>query len=183
MTRALFDAYLRLEQLSNEVKARHKIKLGARIPRFDITQMAGYYRPLERLKNRKGQVVFYLNETRGIIESPDQRRADRYLMAKDSHNFSSIYLLSIETQDGKLIGYGNPHRGETFGRKKIANPFYECKDDGFIFIIEPDWSYIEVLIVPDGSNTILGDAKALADGVFDEALKKMRSTAKTFFQY
>lgn len=183
MTRALFDAYLRLEQLSDEVKTRHKIKIGANVPRFDFTQIAGYYRPLEHLKNKKGQVVFYLNETRGVIDSSDQRRADRFLMAKDSLNFSSIYLLSIETQDGKMIGYGNPNRAKTFGKKKIANPFYECKDDGFIFIIEPDWNTIEVLIVPDGGNTILGNAKALADGVFDEALEKMRSSAKTFYQY
>ena len=74
----IFSAYLKLEQLPDEVKSRNKIKLGAKVPRFDLTRLAGYYKPLESLKNKKGQIILYLNETRGIIDSPDQRRADRF---------------------------------------------------------------------------------------------------------
>lgn len=181
----IFSAYLRLEQLPDEIKTANKIKLGAKVPRYDVTHIAGYYKPLESLKNRKGQIVFYLNETRGVINSPDNRRADRFLMAKDSLNFSSIYLLnnSAPNTDGKLIGHGTPNRQKTFGRKKITNPFYECKDDGFLFVISPDWRVIEVLIIPDGGNTILGNAQALFDGVYNKALETIRATAKTFFQY
>lgn len=179
----IFSAYIRLEQLTDEVKTRHKIKIGAKVPRFDLTQMAGYYRPLERLKNRKGQVVLYLNETRGIIESPDTRRADRFLMAKDSLNFSSVYLLNMDTQGHSLIGHGSPNRSQTFGKDKKQNPFYECRDDGFLFIISPDWRVIEVLVIPDGVNTILGNAKALFDGVYNGALETMRETSRIFYNY
>ena len=84
MTTPIFSAYIRLEQLPDEIKKRHGGKAGAKIPRFDVTATAGYYRPLEAIKNGKGMVIMYLNETRGIIDSPDQRRADRFLMANSA---------------------------------------------------------------------------------------------------
>ena len=179
----IFSAYLKLEQLPDEVKSRNKIKIGASVPRFDLTRLAGYYKPLESLKNKKGQIILYLNETRGIIDSPDQRRADRFLMGKDSLNFSSVYLLDCSTNGGGFVGYGNPNRSKTYSKDKKPNPFLEVKNDGFLFLIAPDWRAVEVLIIPDGYNTILGNAKAMADGVYNEALATMRATAKTFFQY
>lgn len=180
----IFSAYLQFKQLPDEVKSRNKIKLGAKIPRYDLTRIAGYYKPIESLKTNKGLVYVYLTETRGIINSPDQRRADRFLMAKESLNFSSVYLLDCSTPtNGNLIGYGNPNRSKTFGKDKKPNPFLECKDDGFLFLISEDWQSIETLIIPNGYNTILGNAKALADGVYNEALATMRAAAKTFFQY
>ena len=181
----MFVAYLLLEELSDEVKSRNKIKLGAKTPRYDLTRLAGYYKPLENLKNNKGQIILYLNGTKGIIDSSDQRRADRFLMGKNSLNFSSVYLLdnSTPTNNGYLVGYGNPNRAATYSKDKKPNPFWEYRNDGFIFLIAPDWKTIEILVVPDGYNTILGNAKALADGVYNEALNTMRATAKTFFQY
>ena len=179
----IFSAYLKFEQLPDEAKSRNKIKLGAKVPRFDLTRLAGYYKPLQALQNQKGQIILYLNETRGVIDSPDQRRADRFLMGKDSLNFSSVYLLDCSTNGGGFVGYGNPNRSKTFGKDKKPNPFFDCKDDGFLFLIAPDWQAVEVLIIPDGCNTILGNAKALEDGVYNEALATMRTAAKTFFQY
>lgn len=180
----IFSAYLLFQQLPDEIKTRHKIKVGASVPRFDLTMMAGYYKPLQCLQNKKGQVVMYLSETRGIISSPDQRRADRFLMAKQSLNFSSIFLLDCPPlANGDLVGYGNPNRSKTFGKAKIPNPFLECKDDGFLFLISHNWQTIEIVVIPDGCNTIFGNAKALADGVYNEALETMRNSAKTFFQY
>lgn len=186
MTTPIFSTYIRLEQLPDEVKKRHGGKVGAKVPRYDVTATAGYYRPLEALKNSKGMVIMYFNETRGIIDSPDQRRADRFLMArqgKDSINVSSVFLLNVSTTEGKpLIGYGNPN-GNTKLRSGSPNSFAECKNDGFLFVITPDRQRIEMLVIPNGLNTILGNAKALADGVYDEALKTMREAATTFFQY
>jgi hypothetical protein len=181
----IFCAYIKLEQLPDEVKTRHKIKVGASVPRFDLTRLAGYYKPLESMKNKKGQLVLYLNGTLGIIDSPDPRRADKFLMGKDSLYLSSVYLLDCSTpiDGGGFIGYGNPNRAATYGKGKKPNPFAECKDDGFLFLIAPDWKTIEMLVIPSGCNTILGNAKALADGVYNEALETMRAAAKAFFQY
>lgn len=180
-----FTAYIRFEQLPDDVKKRHGGKAGAKIPRFDVTATAGYYKPLEAIKNGKGMVVAYLNETRGIIDSPDQRRADRFLMgkqAKDSVNISSVFLLDTAAEGGNLYGYGNPNSNPKL-RSGNPNPFYGSKNDGFLFLIAPDWKQIEWLVIPDGLCTILGNAKALADGVYNEALQTMRAAAKTYFNY
>ena len=181
----IFAAYLKFAQLTDEVKKNHCIKVGAKVPRYDLIEMAGYYKPLESMKNQKGQIVTWLNETRGIIDSPDNRRADRYLQGKSSLNISSVFLLdnSVNTSDSYIIGYGTPNRAETYSKDKKPNPFYESRNDGFIFLIKSDWSTIEILVVPDGCNTILGNAKALADGVYNEALNTMRATAKQFYNY
>ena len=179
----IFSAYMVWEQLPDEVKKRHKIKVDSKVPRFDLTHIAGYCKPLADLTNRKGQAVAYLVETRGIINSPDQRRADRYLQAKGSFNLSSIYLLDYDTKDGRMVGYGNPMRAETYSKEKRPNPFYDSRDDGFLFLISEDWKRIELLIVTNGINTILGNAKALADGVYNEALETMRKAATKFYQY
>ena len=184
MIEQMFVAYIKLEQLPVEVIKRHGGR-GGKTQRYDVTRLAGYYPPFERLKTEKGIVFMYLMENRGIINSPDNRRADKRLQAKDSLNFSSIYLLdnSMPTNSGYFVGYGNPDRAKTYSKDKRPNPFYESRNDGFVFIITPDWKTIEILVVPDGCNTILGNAKALADGVYNEALNTMRATAKPFFNY
>lgn len=186
MENNIFKAYLNLVQLPPEIKRRNGIKIGAKNPRFDLTFFSGYYEPLNSLKNGKGQIFLTLNKTRGIIRSPDNRRADCFLGAIGNYlNFSSVFLLdnSIEGNRNIKVGYGNPDRNKTFGKDKKPNPFYNYKEDCFLFLIAPDWQTIEILVVSDGYNTMLASAKALADGVYNEELKTMRATATTFFQY
>lgn len=183
MSSLLFSAYLRLEQLPDDIKAKHKIKIGAQKPRFDLTKQAGYYKPLEQLKNSKnGQTCFFLNETNGVINS-HTNRAERFLQAKNSLNVSSVYLLSLATTNGYYTGYGYPNPSKTYSKQKRPNPFYECRNDGFLFAIAEDWKTIEVLVIPYGKNTIQGYANALADGVFREQLDSLRGTALTVYQY
>lgn len=178
----MFSAYFRLEQLSDSVKTLNRIKVGAKVPRYDCTALAGYYKPLDALKNAKGQLFFYLSETRGIINSSDQRRTDNFLQAsKDSFNFSSIFMLDYTASP--LIGYGNANGNRTFGKVGKTNPFFECKNDGYLFVISQDWQQIEVLVIPDGKHTIYGNAKELADGRYFEALESMRKTAKPIYNY
>lgn len=178
-----FTAYFKMVQLPDEVKKRYNIKVGACVPRFDVTAAAGYYKPLAEMANNKGQIVLYLNETRGIINSPDHRRADRYLQGKQSFNVSSVYLLDYKDGNGNLVGYGNANGAATFGKSKQPNPFKDYGKDGFLFLVSHDWQTIEMLVVPKGLNTILGNAKALADGVYNEALQTMRAAAQTVYPY
>lgn len=177
----MFSGYFRIEQLSDEVKVVHKIKIGAKVPRFDLVAQAGDYKPFEALKNPKGMTIFYLNECKGIINSPDSRRADRYLQGKDSINFSSVYLLDCSAQNH--IGYGNPSNAKTFGKKQVSNPFLNYKNDGYLFIISKDFKTIEILIIPNGKFTIMSNAKELADGKYDEAIDQIRASSRPDFLY
>lgn len=130
------------------------------------------------------RIIELANDEAGIKNT--QRRADRFLMAKqakDSVNVSSVFLLDVPTaKDKPIVGYGNPN-GNPKLKSGNPNPFAGCKNDGFLFVIAPDWKQIEWLVIPDGLCTILGNAKALADGVYNEALQTMRAAAKTYFNY
>jgi hypothetical protein len=185
----IFSCYVRLEQLPDEVKERHKIKLGAKIPRFDVTGLAGYFKPLEALKNDKGQIYLSLIDSRGIINSPDSRRAERYLQGKDSTNVSSLFIANMGAEN--IVAFGNPPQAPELTPKKDKsgkliqrpNPFFNNKNDGYLFLIKSDWSVIEMLIIPNGFHNIQTSAKRLAEGVYDATLQTMRTTSTPIFNY
>ena len=165
----MFTAYLRLERLTDKER---------KVPCYSVTALAGYYKPLEALKTRNG-IKLYLQAASTYIKTPDTRRADYTLEGNKSLNFSSLFVLNgyKPTESGIIVGYGNPPRTETYSKMKRPNPFYEYRQDGFVFLITPDYSTIEVLVIPNGMPTIIGSAQALANGVFDEELATARKAA------
>jgi len=176
-----FSCYIRLD---------NRTPKDAKTPQYEVTETAGYFPPLETLKNPKNRIVFYLIKNDNGINCRESRKAGYHLQCKDSVNFSSIYV--IETTGGGVIAYGEPQPGEFLKPKKDKktgketprpNPFYHNRNDGYLFIISQDWSVIEVLVVQDGRHLIRGTAQKLADARFDEALKTMRGTAKPILKY
>lgn len=179
----MFECYIKLLQLSDDVKRANKIKVGASVVRLDCVSMAGYYEGLDPLISSKGQLKFYLMQTRGIIASSDQRRAGYFLMGEHSINFSSIFQQTFEIADkGKCYGYGEPNGKKTL-KDGQPNPMLKYSDDGYLFIYNPDYTELEILIISSGRFLIQGYLKKLASGGFDEALQAMREQAKTFFTY
>lgn len=180
----VFRGYYRFQQLPIEIKERNKIKANGKTPRYDCVSKAGCYEPLEMLTSKAGLLYAYLSETRGVINSPDNRRADRFLHTSDSLNISSVYLLSEPVGGLGFVGYGNPDPNKTYGGKnKKPNPFFNWRNDGFLFVVSSDWQYIEMLILPNGRYTLESNAKRLKDGYFDEMLATFRNIAQPFFDY
>lgn len=187
LQKRIIPAYIRVEQLPDEVKQRHKIKVGAKVPRYDGIAMYGNCKAFWELMNDKRQLVLYLNETyrnrlTNTASNPASRQADRYLQGKGSINVSSIYLTEYTTADGRRVGYGNPDPSPTYGKERKPSPFKGCRD-GFIFLITPDWQTIEILVVADGSYNLIGTAKAMADGAYDEVLATYREIAAPIYKY
>ena len=171
----MFSCYIRLDD---------KTAKDAKTPRFEVTHIAGYFKPLEALKNKKNEVVFYMLKTDGIINSSDKRRAGYYLQCKDSVNFSSMYYC------GKIgdcnVFYGEPPQAEFLKPKKDKkgkvtqrlNPFFNSRNDGYLILTDANFKVIEILVISDGRYLIKGDAEKLLAGQFNEALEYLRSTAK-----
>lgn len=79
---------------------------------------------------------------------------------------------------------------KVYSSKKIENPFYEYRNDGFLFIIHQDKkavtaekqirpTFIE-LIVLDGAKVLIPSyCKQLIMGGFDDAINQLRKQAKT----
>ena len=144
-------------------------------PRYVGTAQAGYFRPMEGLLDRHGEIVMYWsrNEKCNI-----NSKAETRLQCKNSINFSSVYLQGLKLGDMRIC-YGEPPRAERLKGDK-QNPFYENRADGFLFLIAPDESVIEVLVVPQGRQLIRGYAAKLADGQLNEDLNELRKAAKSW---
>lgn len=150
-------------------------------PKFTIVAQAGYYPPMEQLKGRDGQISMNLMEK---LKEGDNVPSMR-LQAKNSLNFTGLKEYFI---DGKLSGYayGYPLDKQTYSEKGKQNPFYDYKDDGFLFIIHQNENAPESqiptcieLIVLEGAKVLISAyCKQLVMGGFDEALDALRKQAE-----
>jgi len=186
--------YLLCENLKDEVKTRHKIKVERANPRVDVMLVTGYYEPLQYLKNPKGMIFFDVLGTDGKINSSDRRRSDVWLQCS-ACNFSSVYFMDFG-KENEIFGHGNPSDDEFFTPKKVKskdgtiktipkpNPFYKNnRYDGFIFIAKPDYSSLEIIIVPNGRYYIQSECNRYINGKMDEVLATLRAEAKPIFHY
>ena len=177
------ECYIKLQQLSDDIKRANGIKVRSSVPRFDCTAIAGNIEGLKCLISPKGQLKFYLQKTPGLINSNDQRRAGYFLMGEKSINFSSVFLQSFDNADqSKCYGYGEPNKKPTL-KNGNPNPMLPCAEDGYLFITTPDQKEIEILIISNGRYLIQGYLKMLAIGAYEEALQAIRAQAKPIFNY
>ena len=149
----------------------------SKTPRYVATAQAGYFKPLQAIKNASDEIVMYYQ--RNDKCNPNSK-AETRLQCKGSVNFSSVYLDNLKTGE-MLIGSGEPPQTVELkdGKKgSKQNPFYESRDDGYLFLIAPDLNTIEILIIPNGRQLIKGYAKMLSDGVLNETLNVLRKQAK-----
>jgi len=145
----------------------------SKTPRYEVTAVDGYFKPLEAIKNAKNEIVMYYQRN---DKCNKKSTAETRLQCNGSINFSSVYFGCMKIGE-LLIGYGEPPQAKELKGGK-QNPFFENKDDGYIFIVYPDYTTIEILIVPNQRWLIQGIAKRLSDGQFNEALETIRNNAK-----
>lgn len=155
---------------------------GKKTPKYTITAQAGYYPPMELLRGRDGQISMNLMEK---LKEGDNVPSMR-LQAKNSLNFTG---LKEYFQDGKLSGYayGYPLDKPTYSKDDKPNPFFDYKQDGFLFLIEQDGkdpnnlipTSIELVVLEGAKVLISAYCKQLVIGGFDEALQALRMQAQT----
>lgn len=154
---------------------------GKKTPKYTIIVQAGYYPPMEQLKGRDGQISVNLMEK---LKEGDNVPSMR-LQAKNSLNLTGLKEYFV---DGKLSGYayGYPQDKPTYSKDERPNPFYEYKEDGFLFLIEQDKNdptniiptSIELIVLEGAKVLISAYCKQLVMGGFDEALQALREQAK-----
>lgn len=154
---------------------------GKKTPKYTITEQAGYFPPMELLKGRDGKISMNLMEK---LKDGDNVPSMR-LQAKNSINFTGLKDYFI---DGKLSGfaYGYPLDKNTYSKDEKPNPFYEYKEDGFLFIIHQDENNptnliptsIELIVLEGAKVLISAYCKQLVMGGFDEALLSLREQTK-----
>ena len=154
---------------------------GKKTPKFTIIMQAGYYPPMEQLKGRDGKISMYLMEK---LKEGDNVPSMR-LQAVKSLNFTG---LKEYFQDGKLSGfaYGYPLDSETYSKGSKPNPFFDYRQDGFLFKVYQDSSdpksvvpvCIELIVLEGAKVLISAYCKQLVMGGFDDALQALREQAE-----
>ena len=147
-------------------------------PKYSILNDVGYYPPMDSLRGRDGKISFYLMEK---LKEGSNKPAMR-LQAKDSINFTG---LKDYFEDGKLSGfaYGYPFGEKCFSKDNKTNPFYDYKEDGYLFIVSQELqkqgvpTTIELMVLEGAKILISAYCKQLLMGGFDEALKTLREQA------
>ncbi len=164
--------------------AKMKSVGSGKTPKYSITDQAGFYPPMAKIVGRDGLISMYLMEKLKEGSNVPSMR----LQAKGSLNFTG---LKEYFTDGKLSGfaYGYPLSDKTYSSKKIENPFYDCKDDGFLFIVHQDQEVetevpkikpnVIELIVLEGARVLISSyCKQLMMGGFDDVIATLRKQAK-----
>lgn len=153
-------------------------KEGIKTPKYRVVAEAGYYAPMESLKGKDGYISMYLQNQR---KERDDIPA-MWLQAKKSLNFTGLKNYFI---DGKIscFAYGYPHDKKTYSKKAVPNPFYEYREDGFLFLIKNDKTGVVPasmeLIVLEGAKVLISSYNKMhVMGGFDDVLKSLREQSK-----
>ena len=154
---------------------------GKNTPKYTIIGAAGFYPPMELLRGRDTKVSMNLMEKLKEGENVPSMR----LQAKGSLNFTG---LKEWFENGKLSGfaYGYPSNKPTYSKDNKPNPFYDYRNDGYLFVVHQDQSNPEnlipteiELIVLEGVKVLISSyCKQLVIGGFNEALENLRKQAK-----
>ncbi len=178
----MIGAYYKLAILPDEVRAANKIRSEARLDCISFTdRVAGGYKGLTNFVNHKrfkGQLYFFKTPCRDFINT-DSKWLAEWSLTGNGLNFSSIYIDDLDCPE---IGYGYPNAKRHLGNGS-PNPLFPFRNDGYLFIVNKDYSEIELLIIPDGRNLISSYYQILIDGGFDDELESLRNEAKKFYQY
>lgn len=147
-------------------------------PKYTITKSVGAYPQMEALRGKDGNISLYLMENRSSkIDAPAMK-----LQGKGSLNLTGLKDYFV---DGKISGYayGYPSDKPTYGKDEKPNPFYDCKDDAFLFKIHheegsPRPQKIEMLVLDKQRICAAAYCKSLMMGGFDEELSMLRGMTK-----
>lgn len=153
----------------------------AKTPKFTIVGAAGFYPPMELLRGRDTKISMNLMEKLKEGENVPSMR----LQAKGSLNFTGLKEWFV---NDKLSGfaYGYPSNKPTYSKDNKPNPFYDYRNDGYLFVVHQDQSNPEniipteiELIVLEGARVLISSyCKLLVIGGFNEALENLRKQAK-----
>jgi len=172
-------AYYKLVLLPDVVRASNKIRSKARLDCISFTdKVPGNYKGLTNFVNHKGQLFFYKTPCRDFVNT-DSKRLSEWSLTGGGINFSSIY---IDDMDFPEIGYGYPNAKRLLSNGS-ENPLFEFRNDGYLFILNKDYSEIELLVIPDGRNLISSYYQKMIDGGFDDEIRELRIETKPFYRY
>ncbi len=174
----MIQGYFKFATLTEEIKKLHKIKSATRLDCIAFTDNGlNELNGLTNFVNSKKQLIFYKTDARQFVKANNKRIA-QWALTGNGLNFSSLFIEIAYPQ----FAFGSPNSKELL-RNGEKNPMAMFKSDGYLFILNSDFSEIEVLILPSCAHLIELLFQQLLDGNFDEEIEALRKQARPFFNY
>lgn len=171
--------YFKFQNLPNETRERLNIKSQSRLD-CTLSNNPNNYKGLTFFVNGKDQLFFYKAPSREISKADPRRRSD-WALTRKSINLTSLF---VDLPDYPEYAYGYPPYSQYLGKKKDKpNPLYAFRNDLYLFILNNDYSEIEMIIIPDGRNLWNSYYLKLIQGEFNSTISDLRERANTFFDY
>lgn len=172
-------AYYKMVVLTDEVRNINKIRSKARLDCVSYADnVSTGYKGLTKFVNSKGQLFFYKTAARDFVSS-DSKRLAEWSLTNGSINFSSVY---IEDMDYPELGYGYPN-GKRLLSNGNPNPLFQFRNDAYLFVMNTDYTEIEIFVIIDGRNLISSYYQVMIDGGFEDEITHLRKQAKPFYNY
>ncbi len=177
--------YFKFQELTPEIRTKNKMKpdtknrldcVSAYTPNIDL-------RGLTFFVNNKNQMYLYKTPAREISKADLKRQASWMLTGHAnglSINLSSIF---IDVPEYPQYAYGNPPYQKMIGRGKKPNPLFSFRNDLYLFILNSDYTEIELIIIPEQKNLWNQYYIKLIQGEFTDVIKHLRENASAFFDY
>jgi len=179
--------YCRFEILETETAAFNNIKSRSRLDCTAYKSPDVDCRGIMHLKSKKGQI--YLNITRPeyVLKKIAEKRKPYINLSgtvpnqKGGINFTGVYVWGVQN---KNFGYGYPDAHETYSKKcNHKNPFYEFRNDLYLFILTDDHTMVEMIVLPGEKSNAELYYPLLIEGELDEAFTFLRHQSKPLFNY
>ncbi len=167
-----------------------RIRYDLKNPQYLLTAVAGYYPPMDALRDKAGRLKFTLLESLKSGVKDGHSTPDMRLQGRNSFNLTGLKHFFI---DGELSGvaYGYPPFTLEYGGGK-PNPFYEYSKDCFLFVVHQNPNALTAegrltplcieLIVLEGAKSLASSyCDMLADGGFDEVVEQLRKQTESGF--
>lgn len=171
--------YYKFVMLSDDLKVKHKIKVGATVSRYDCIKYAGNYEGMNAFVNSKGMFMLYLMPSEKTIKSNVNRLSEFVLKGSKSLNFTSLYFEDLQTPN---LCYGYPN-GKPLLSNGAINPLFQFRQDLYLIVLKEDFTEFEVLVFKNSKGFASDYLQILADGELEDVLEGLRNNCLTFFNY
>jgi len=155
----MIAAYFKFEVLPLDIKQKYKISSKTRLDCTAYTNNLDY-NPLAQFINAKNHLSLYLSPASEVVKKNSKRQADRCL--NNGKQLSSLYFEDIENKQYAYGDYGS---------------------DCLLFIVNADYTTIEILVCPNVKNLQRVYYQKLIDSDFDTTIENLKANAKPFFNY
>lgn len=180
--------YYKFVDLPATTKEYHGIKQDATNPRYDCVASAGRWEGQTHLTTTKGaskgQMKFTKTDPRNFVHIDPSKMGNFSLKGLGNINVTSVHIkTNVRGRGGELIGTGEPPASKELKNGKL-NRLYECRNDGFVFIVSPDFKGFEMLVFKNGRNVVQSISTMIVqDPKFWVMLEKKRQKALPFWHY